>query len=304
MIVSLFLHYLRKASLITINIADPCIEFDSTTVFTSNTSDSEVISNFSAHYMIQDGSIQIQVTNYSGPSTGSYYFSPNEDLTYCSANTSGCVLSQETANEDYEYIFMLDVWDPYPQTYHYDAVAGKLIKRNGIFMKEENKPYTPDDKCWNRIEPGNNNSIATSSFCCSRFKKDQNPTLSCPEYQSRSVVYRNSSMTSELYITYTINSDNIHIKMTNYTSSMKSNAQFELFGNNGYSETCITQLYQPKTCLFKYSSDTKYEFEFRTSIYNEGFNMTSITINNLQFQYPPLSPDNLCQTFDNLCELF
>uniref|UniRef100_A0A914QQX7 Uncharacterized protein n=1 Tax=Panagrolaimus davidi TaxID=227884 RepID=A0A914QQX7_9BILA len=126
-----------------LSLIDPCTEFESQTIFTSENK-SKTISKFSAKYIYSPSKISITVTEYTGPSTGSYYFSPNEDLIYCSDKKPGCSLIQPLQNtsEDFHFDMELDIWDPYPQTYHYDALVGQLIRRRGILMHDKNIQFT------------------------------------------------------------------------------------------------------------------------------------------------------------------
>ncbi|KAE9549471.1 hypothetical protein FO519_007311 [Halicephalobus sp. NKZ332] len=275
--------------------SNPCVEFDSNTVFSSNIS-SDVIANFSAHYALLKNEIVVTVTDYTGPPTGSFYFSPNEDLTYCAGNVSGCYLRQNLSNSDFQFEFLLDVWDPYPQTFHYDAVTGKLIRRNGVYMKEENKIFSPEHPCWSRVEPGNNDSIATSKFCCSRFQNDI--TATCPQYESRSRALQDNVEVTFLDITYTLEKNNLNVLVKNFSSSEDIIGQFEMFDSRGLSQLCsVNNSTVVSSCTFNYTNNEAYEFEFRTSGFPNGFSMTVVAINNLEFESPDLSPDKPCETF-------
>lgn len=281
--------------------SDPCVEFNSNTVFTLTASPSTVIANFSANYALLESEMIITVTDYTGPPTGSFYFSPNEDLIYCAGNVSGCDLRQSLPTSDFQFDFLLDVWDPYPQTFHYDAVTGKLIRRNGVYMKEENTLYTPENPCWSRVEGGNNDSTATSNFCCSRFQNDL--TAVCPQYETKSFGYQGQDLITFFNIRYTVLKDSLNVLIQNFTSTADNNGQFEMYDSRGSAQLCSTSTSTVSAnCSLSYKNNEAYEFEFRTSGFPDGFNMTLISINNLQFESPNLSPNQLCQTFNQPCK--
>ena len=140
--------------------------------------------------MVSNTTVRATVSEYSGP-TGDdvdYYFQPNSDIyiSGCYGNIPGCTVEAEMVlpDHDHSFNFVLDVWDiPY---WDYNSINGQLIYRNGIWVKDQNIPYTPDDPCWTRTADSNNGTTATTNFCCKKWVPIQNNV--CAEYGTKTTV--------------------------------------------------------------------------------------------------------------------
>lgn len=52
------------------------------------------------------------------------------------------------------------------------VIVGELIKRNGIFLKNNNQPYTSKDPCWTHSSGiPFTSAFYNSTFCCTKFSK-------------------------------------------------------------------------------------------------------------------------------------
>uniref|UniRef100_A0A914PMA7 VWFA domain-containing protein n=1 Tax=Panagrolaimus davidi TaxID=227884 RepID=A0A914PMA7_9BILA len=74
-------------------------------------------------------------------------------------------------SEDFQYEFVFFYYDPDD----WFVPIGELIRRNGIFVKDINIPYTPESPCWTRsgevILSFRNVDLAyNSTFCCKNFE--------------------------------------------------------------------------------------------------------------------------------------
>uniref|UniRef100_A0AC34GBY3 Uncharacterized protein n=1 Tax=Panagrolaimus sp. ES5 TaxID=591445 RepID=A0AC34GBY3_9BILA len=96
--------------------------------------------------------------NMDGLCSGDNY-SPNSNCTFILPS-----------NYDFQRDMIIDVGN-------YGAlIIGQLIRRNGMYFKNVNIPYTPTDPCWNIVTPVQSgfqvekSSIVHASLCCTRFK--------------------------------------------------------------------------------------------------------------------------------------
>jgi hypothetical protein len=99
----------------------------------------------------------------------------------CQGNSSvlqtTCTSTLYTGQGDFRDIqaeFIFEFYsDPFGKKPDYNGViVGELIKRNGIYLKNNNQPYTPSDPCW-RVSSGVpfTSSTYNASFCCTKFPK-------------------------------------------------------------------------------------------------------------------------------------
>jgi hypothetical protein len=150
---------------------NPCIEFDgNTTLYNSN---GRIISSFSAHYLIDSSSLNVSVSDFSSIPNSYYDFIPNYGVYGCPGQAvKNCTFSLPlNPNFDYQFDMMLSVYDS-TKTYG-TTVGGKILRRNGIFVRHRNEVYSPSDPCWIRTFPSNAGSKAVNSFCCTKFKSSK-----------------------------------------------------------------------------------------------------------------------------------
>uniref|UniRef100_A0A914Q9J2 Uncharacterized protein n=1 Tax=Panagrolaimus davidi TaxID=227884 RepID=A0A914Q9J2_9BILA len=118
--------------------------------------------------------INFTATAYLLPENGTFDISP--DYVVGPSGDLTNPVSIFYGNGDYQVDMYLDVL--YPNTYPlaYGQWINKLIRRNGLFMKNQSHPFTPDDSCLSFIPPTNYyGSGSQISLCCTRF---QQPTKS------------------------------------------------------------------------------------------------------------------------------
>ncbi|KAE9547039.1 hypothetical protein FO519_009750, partial [Halicephalobus sp. NKZ332] len=175
-------------------VTETCAEFYSDTNFTST--DGTVVSHTGILYSISNEYANASVNQFSGPNGALFYLTSNLDAWIKPCENSSvqwpCVVSQllNDTKKDHTYSFDLNVWDA-ALTYDWDAIAGQLIKRKGVWMKNVEKPvpYTRSDPCWTRNVDSNNGTTSSTSLCCRKWVPVSNGN--CAEYRTKTVVNMN-----------------------------------------------------------------------------------------------------------------
>ncbi|KAE9546026.1 hypothetical protein FO519_010762, partial [Halicephalobus sp. NKZ332] len=188
-----------------------------------------------------------------------------------------CVVTQylNDTKKDHTYSFNLNIWDDI-LSYDWDAIAGQLIKRKGVWMKNVEKPtpYTRSDPCWTRNVDSNNDTSSSTSFCCRKWVPVSNGN--CAEYRTKTVANMNSNPIDVLNARYILNDNNtMTVEILNFTTTSnttKQNVQLESFASTGETQFCIANTTSGKTCLFNEFKNDNYTFIMRTSDFSDGWN--------------------------------
>ncbi|KAE9554202.1 hypothetical protein FO519_002566 [Halicephalobus sp. NKZ332] len=122
-----------------------------------------------------------------------FYLQPNENSVTCSSMNSNC--SQIIIPEnDFGFDFSLLVTDA--ESFRLRTTAGELMKRNGVFMMDDNEFFTKEKPCWKSTFKTTNDTVSTSSFCCKKFSPSSTMDK-CLQYESRTSfrdIYENSEI--------------------------------------------------------------------------------------------------------------
>uniref|UniRef100_A0A914ZEM9 Uncharacterized protein n=1 Tax=Panagrolaimus superbus TaxID=310955 RepID=A0A914ZEM9_9BILA len=274
-----------------------CETYESETMISSQSG--EMIANLNATFHVIMEALNISVIGFKSSRGGNYKFMAMIGDTSCNGNSddvfSNCSFSFPTNDFRFDMSFIFD---------HYSTIATKLIRRNKIFFKDGNVPFTPADPCWKNTSPipFGKGTVSKTKFCCTKFKGTvtatvTNPTTSSPEnkclkYSSNTNVTDNSA---SLIVNYKFNNTGLIIEIVDYKDSAASTVQLEAYSKDLFSQTCSASTKNPQnTCIFKMSDSHKYELQMRTSILPDGFNMLAVIEQNKQFVTPFLTSSMHC----------
>uniref|UniRef100_A0A914QSP2 Uncharacterized protein n=1 Tax=Panagrolaimus davidi TaxID=227884 RepID=A0A914QSP2_9BILA len=147
------------------------MDFKSTTKITDPSKNAVVTLN--ADYGVIPIGFNITITSFTSSLKGSAYrLGPN--IHYwrgVGGNTENPVqnFGLKIGGPNYQIEWTLDISVP---GYAYKRIiVGELIRRNGIFYKDDSIPYTVTDPCFKRTYtiPYSNNATAETEFCCTLF---------------------------------------------------------------------------------------------------------------------------------------
>ena len=205
-------------------------------------------------------------------------------------------------DHDHSFNFVLDVWDiPY---WDYNSINGQLIYRNGIWVKDQNIPYTRKDPCWIRTADSNNGTTSTTNFCCKKWVPINH---SCAEYGTKTIVNSNADVINVLNARYVLNENNtMTVEVYNYTTAsnnIKQNVQLESFASTGHAQYCVANSTSGKTCLFKEYKNDNYTLIMRTSDYPDGWNMVTLNLVGQQITSPSINTQNPCYSETHNCKI-
>uniref|UniRef100_A0AC34QF70 Uncharacterized protein n=1 Tax=Panagrolaimus sp. JU765 TaxID=591449 RepID=A0AC34QF70_9BILA len=278
--------------------AQKCVEFYGETNFTGKSGD--LVSQVGVLYSVSDNFVNASVNKYSGPSDATFNLSPNSDeyVLPCTDNSVEypCVVTQPVndTRKDHTYNFVIDVWRlPY---YDYSAINGQLISRKGVWMKNVARPtpYTVEDPCWTRVVDANNDTTASTNFCCKKW-------AFCAEYRTKTTVTMGSTNIAYLSVNVVLDSNQtMRIQMANYTTTsnnIKQNVQFESLSSNGQAQFCrANSTSLGNSCLFQEFAGSNYTFSLRNSDFPDGWNMVNVAVNGQQIISPFLTLTNPCHS--------
>uniref|UniRef100_A0AC34F691 Uncharacterized protein n=1 Tax=Panagrolaimus sp. ES5 TaxID=591445 RepID=A0AC34F691_9BILA len=258
------------------------------------------VTTLTVDYLVLKNGLNISVTNYSGLD---YYFVVNGT---CRGNkwswNSSCFFYFPTG--DFQFNNYVS-WGT-------STTVAKLIRRNGIFLKDNNLPFTSADPCWTKTYQtpygGTYPTITQTKLCCNRFKSfpatttvpqttTSIPLNKCLKYLSRTTV---SDNTTYLEVDYIFNATGLIVTIVNYFANIDSSVQLEAYSTDLFSQTCRATTDNPtKQCIFQLSDTHKYELQIRTSFFPDGFNMLQVVENKGQFITPSLNNSSPCVTESN-----
>uniref|UniRef100_A0A914YE58 Uncharacterized protein n=1 Tax=Panagrolaimus superbus TaxID=310955 RepID=A0A914YE58_9BILA len=149
-----------------------CMNFKSVTKITDSARNTTVSLN--AEYLVTLTGFNVTVTNFTSSIPGSsYIYGPNIHYWQgAGGNTTNPAQSfpLQFGGQNYQIEWTLDA--NLPGYYGYGKViTGELIRRNGIFYKDDSIPYTVSDPCFKLTYaiPYYNNVTVETEFCCTLF---------------------------------------------------------------------------------------------------------------------------------------
>uniref|UniRef100_A0A914QDF2 Uncharacterized protein n=1 Tax=Panagrolaimus davidi TaxID=227884 RepID=A0A914QDF2_9BILA len=279
-----------------------CVQFQSNTTFTS--SNGTLLSLISAQYALTSIGIEYSVNPNILPSLYTYNFYSNrrgrERWGYMSSWTM--FDRQYDSNSNFEFNMVSYIGNDYTYDdtliYYGITISGRIVRRNGIFYKDEMNPYTPENPCWNSIAPIYSGSKATNNFCCTKFQPFDSGT-SCEEYQSITKVYtKDYNYYKGIYfnVKYQFNETSLILSILSFGNLKNSTLQIESYSTDTFSQTCQASTTSPQnTCVFRLSTTNQYELQYRTSLNTNPISMTTIFVSGNQISDPNLSPSKPCQ---------
>uniref|UniRef100_A0AC34F200 Uncharacterized protein n=1 Tax=Panagrolaimus sp. ES5 TaxID=591445 RepID=A0AC34F200_9BILA len=221
-------------------VEEICEKYESETKIKSQSG--EMIASLNATFYVIMEALNISVTGFKSFRGGDYKFMTMIGDTECNGNTddflSNCSYSYPTNDFRFDMSFIFD---------HYSTIATKLIRRNKLFFKDGNVPFTQADPCWNNTStiPFGKGTISETKFCCTQFKSSvttptTNPTTSnpgskCLKYSSNTTVSNNSAF---LTVNYKFNGTGLIIDIIDYKNSANSTVQLEAYSKDLFSQTC------------------------------------------------------------------
>uniref|UniRef100_A0A914P5F6 Uncharacterized protein n=1 Tax=Panagrolaimus davidi TaxID=227884 RepID=A0A914P5F6_9BILA len=192
-------------------------------------------------YVFMEG-LNISVTNFKSFRDDNYKFMCMLSDTSCTGDNSNpfsnCSFTFPTNDFRFDMSFIFE---------HYSTLATKLIRRNKIFFKEGNIPFTQADPCWNQTSPipFGKGTKSETKFCCTKFKTAVTSTASssttvipgskCSKYSSKTNVTDGSS---SFIANYRFNDTGLIVEIIDYKSYTTSTVQLEAYSKDLFSQTC------------------------------------------------------------------
>uniref|UniRef100_A0AC34FUC6 Uncharacterized protein n=1 Tax=Panagrolaimus sp. ES5 TaxID=591445 RepID=A0AC34FUC6_9BILA len=148
------------------------MDFKSSTKVTNQARNTTV--TFNADNLVTPTGFNVTITNFTSFPTGfTYIYGPN--IHYWQGVGGSTENPVQTfplnfAGPNYQIEWTLDLG--LPGNYGYaKIIAGELIRRNGIFYKDDSIPYTVADPCYklSYVTPYYNNATVETEFCCTLF---------------------------------------------------------------------------------------------------------------------------------------
>ncbi|KAE9554398.1 hypothetical protein FO519_002390 [Halicephalobus sp. NKZ332] len=147
-----------------------CTQFNSSVSFYSN---GLVFAAINATLNVTDKGLNISTISM-GPIQGSFSLSQNAEQGYCGGRLgANSTCADFLPKSDFKVIFPVTIKQLTGQTWQYTASGGRIIRRNGIYEKEEGIRFTHESPCLEQYKSYSNNQIYSAShFCCSGFAKN------------------------------------------------------------------------------------------------------------------------------------
>uniref|UniRef100_A0AC34F4S4 VWFA domain-containing protein n=1 Tax=Panagrolaimus sp. ES5 TaxID=591445 RepID=A0AC34F4S4_9BILA len=161
------------------NNENQCQEFETSAKVVVNDTGLTIF-KFNANHVLNLNNFDTTVTEFINNVDfyGYTYYSNNVysrvyNGTFCSGDNdspySNCTFIFPS-NYDFQSDMIIDMG-------YYDyIIIGQLIRRNGMYFKNDNISFTPMDPCWNTVTPVpygyqvEKSSVVQASLCCTRFK--------------------------------------------------------------------------------------------------------------------------------------
>lgn len=222
------------------NILDVCEEFESESVILDEKSNTLETLNVLYYYPRQNHWLTVNVTNFETVNSDIFYLIPFDDWYLgCGGgiNDTGVCGHFLTKYPGMDFQLNIEYWI---HNYTLSTIAGKLLFRNRIFLKEDFTPFTYQNPCWNQMSPIYNGSgiIGNNTFCCKKFTNKVTPTPDsgkCGIYRSTTKVLDNSAY---LEVEYKLNSTILIVNIVNYFASSDSTVQLEAYNSVTFAQSC------------------------------------------------------------------
>uniref|UniRef100_A0AC34GDJ0 Uncharacterized protein n=1 Tax=Panagrolaimus sp. ES5 TaxID=591445 RepID=A0AC34GDJ0_9BILA len=267
-----------------------CTHFKSVDI-PNDVPDGKLLSSLSTHYALTSIGIEYSLIPNILPNGSHFSLYPNQyQNAFFLINTPITYFDYDSEIPINLYLTMGVDFTNSSLAYFGETIAGRLIQRNEILLKDQKTPYTPDDPCWESTAPIFSGSQAQNKFCCTKFQiPDSSQT--CTEYQSLTKVI-NSGFYKGTYfnVKYQFKNTALTVTISNYYSPINSTLQVEAYSTDLFSQTCqVTTASPQNTCTFKISATNQYSLKFRTSYIRDGMEMVDISLLNNQITNPELT---------------
>jgi hypothetical protein len=148
---------------------DSCQEFSGSTVFLD--ANDKPFSHVSTNIEVNPNFVNITATaEFLLEDAAKFEINPNY-IVGCSGSTSkSCsTLFEITPSKNFQIDNYFKLKDSTGESYSLELVS-KIIRRNGIFLKNESHPFTPEDSCLIEMTPTLwDGSKTQNKFCCTKF---------------------------------------------------------------------------------------------------------------------------------------